>query len=143
MKRKPGLFLTLCAGTSLSLLSFMTLAEVAVVVNTSVSDTVNKEDLSRIFLGKAKSLDGGHKVTPLNLPEGSATREEFNDKVLGKNDSQLKSYWSKLIFTGKGQPPKEIGSDSEVKQLIAADSSLIGYIDAASIDDSVKVLAKY
>jgi ABC-type phosphate transport system substrate-binding protein len=119
------------------------LAEVAIVVHPSVTDTINKEDLSRVFLGKAKSLDGGHKVTPLNLPEGNATREEFNDKVLGKNDSQLKSYWSKLIFTGKGQPPKEIGSDREVKQLIAADSGLIGYIDAASVDDSVKVLVKY
>ncbi len=133
--------LTFLAGALLY--SCVGVAEVVVIAHPSVNDTVSQDDLSRIFLGKSKSLPGGHKVMPLNLEEGNATREEFNDKVLGKNDSQLKSYWSKLIFTGKGQPPKDVGSDAEVKALVSANPNMIGYIDAANIDATVKELARF
>jgi hypothetical protein len=90
-------------------------AEVAIIAHPSINETVSLDDLNRIFLGKAKALSSGHKIIPLNLVEGNATRKEFNNKVLRKTDSQLKAYWSKLIFTGKGQPPKELASVNEIK----------------------------
>ncbi|UZE97977.1 type 2 periplasmic-binding domain-containing protein [Alkalimarinus alittae] len=118
-------------------------AEVAVIVHPSVADTASEKDISRIFLGKSKSLPGGQKVTPVTLPEGNAARDEFNDKVLGKSDSQLKSYWSKLVFTGKGQPPSELASDADVVAAVAADPGSIGYVSSASVTDGVKVLATF
>ncbi len=75
-----------------------------------------------------------------NQNEGSAAREAFNDKVLGKSSSQLKAYWSRLIFTGKGTPPKESGSDADVVSLVAKNPNLVGYVDAAAVDGSVKVV---
>ena len=118
-------------------------AEVVVIVNPSVSATVSAKDISRIFLGKSKSLPGGHKVKPLSLSDGNAARDEFNEKVLKKSNSQLKSYWSKLIFTGKGQPPKELGSDADMIAKISSDPGGIGYISKESVTDTVKVLVSF
>ncbi len=118
-------------------------AEVVVIVHPSVSDTASVKDISRVFLGKSKSLPGGHKVKPVGLASGNSARDEFNEKVLKKSDSQLKSYWSKLIFTGKGQPPKELGSDADVITKVSSDPGSIGYISKESVTDAVKVLANF
>lgn len=126
-----------------SVFAGQTWAEVAVIVHPSISDTASNKDISRIFLGKSKSLPGGQKVKPISLSEGNAARDEFNEKVLRKSDSQLKSYWSKLVFTGKGQPPKELASDADVVAAVSADPGTIGYVSSASVTDGVKVLATF
>jgi len=135
---------TLCLLSVFSmLLSTPAWSEVAVIVHPSVGDSASTSDISRIFLGKAKSLPGGTKVIPVNLERGSATREEFNEKVLGKSGSQLKSYWSRLVFTGKAQPPKDTGTDKDVIDLIKSNPNIIGYVSADKVTADVKVLATF
>lgn len=118
-------------------------ADIAVVVNPANANAVSSDDLNRLFLGRASSFADGAKAIPINLSEGHAAREEFDTKVLSRSSSQLKAYWSKLVFTGKGTPPKELADDAAVKAAIAADPSAIGYISSASVDGSVKVVATF
>lgn len=118
-------------------------AEIAVVVNPANANAVSADDLSRLFLGRSSSFADGSKATPLNLAEGQAARDEFDSKVLNRSAAQLKAYWSKLVFTGKGTPPKELADDAAVKAAIAADSSAIGYISSGSVDSSVKVVTTF
>jgi ABC-type phosphate transport system substrate-binding protein len=44
------------------------------------------------------------------------------------------------MFSGKGHPPRQYKDDAEVVQQVAESEGLIGYVDAASVDDSVKVI---
>lgn len=125
------------------LLSGAAMADISVVVNPANANAVSSDDLSRLFLGRASSFADGAKATPLNLAEGLAAREEFDSKVLSRSASQLKAYWSKLVFTGKGTPPKELADDAAVKAAVASDASAIGYISSASVDASVKVVATF
>ncbi|MCH4296683.1 phosphate ABC transporter substrate-binding protein [Shewanella sp. 3B26] len=118
------------------------MAEVAVVVHPSNAISMDNGDISRIYLGKLKTFPGGGPVVPLDLKEGSATRSAFVDKVLGKSESQLKAYWSKLVFSGQGQPPKTV-EDAEMLSLVAANPNMIGFVDAANVNDSVKVIARF
>ncbi|QSX28536.1 MULTISPECIES: type 2 periplasmic-binding domain-containing protein [Shewanella] len=127
---------------SLTLLAPLAFAEVAVVVHPSNNDTLTSADISRIYLGKLKSFPGGSPVVPLDLKEGSDIRSQFVDKVLNKSESQLKAYWSKLVFSGQGQPPKVV-ENAEVLGLIAANPNMIGFMDAAAVDASVKVVARF
>ena len=136
---KNGLFILVAGLTSL-----LCNAETAVIVSSSNANaSVNTASISKIFLGKSKSFPDGSQATPIDHNDGTPTREAFNDKVLGKSASQLKSYWSRLIFTGKGTPPKQYASDAEVKAAVSSDPSLIGYIDASAVDDTVKVVHKF
>lgn len=118
------------------------LAEVAVIVHPSNANALTVEQVSKIFLGRDKTFPDGSQAVPAALADGNAATEAFNSSVLKKSASQLKSYWSKLVFTGKGTPPKEFGSDAELIQLIGSNPNLIGYVDAAAVDASVKVVLK-
>ncbi|HEX4911845.1 MAG TPA: phosphate ABC transporter substrate-binding protein [Permianibacter sp.] len=131
------LCLTLCC-----LLTTVAQAEVAVIVNPGNGASLSSEDVQRLFLGKLKSFPGGGEATPVNQKEGQPAREQFNQAVLNKSESQLKAYWSQLVFTGKGTPPKELDNDDAIKALVASTPGAIGYIDAAKVDGSVKVVLK-
>ncbi|WOI36952.1 phosphate ABC transporter substrate-binding protein [Alteromonas sp. CI.11.F.A3] len=126
-----------------SLCSSMAFADVAVIVHPSNGDALDKDSISRLFLNKMKSFPNGTNAVPLALAEGQAATDEFNGKVLNKSASQLTAFWSKLVFTGKGQPPKALGSDAEVVSAVAADPGAIGYVDAGSVDGSVRVVATF
>jgi len=46
------------------------------------------------------------------------------------------------VFSGEGQPPKKIADDAEVMALVRANPNVIGYVDAAAVNGSVKVLLR-
>jgi ABC-type phosphate transport system substrate-binding protein len=114
------------------------IAEVVVIANKAASESMSKEQVSDIFMGKASALPGGGAAAPHDLPENSALREEFYSKLTGKSAAQVKSYWAKMAFTGKGIPPKEGASSAEVVKAVAGTPGGIGYVEKAAVDGSVK-----
>lgn len=111
-------------------------AEVVIVVNSkNAAPQMSSEQASQYFLGKSTSM------TPIDQPEGSAIRGEFYKKLADKEASQVKAIWSKLVFTGKGTLPKEVGSSDAVKKAIVADINAIGYIEKSAVDSAVKIVA--
>ena len=119
-------------------------AEVSVIVSASNGNAnLDQDTIARVFLGKSKNFPDGSQAVPVDQNAGTASREAFNSTVLGKSSSQLKAYWSRLIFTGKGTPPKESGDDAAVKDLVANNPNLIGYVDSSVVDGYVKVIHKF
>ncbi|MCP5015786.1 MAG: phosphate ABC transporter substrate-binding protein [Ketobacter sp.] len=118
-------------------------AEIAVIVNPANTDAIKKENIASLYLAKTRTFPGGKTAIPLDRPEGSPIRVEFVSKVIEKDESQMKSYWSRLIFTGKGVPPKVLESDAEVKGMVARNPDAIGFIDTVAVDDTVKVVATF
>ncbi|TPH12505.1 phosphate ABC transporter substrate-binding protein [Litorilituus lipolyticus] len=123
-----------------SLISFTAFADIAVIINPSNNSDLSKSDISKIFLGKSKTFTNGESVKAINLKSSSAVRDSFQQQVLGKSKSQVKAYWSKLIFTGKGKPLKELSSEEDVISFIASNPNAIGYVDRSKVNDSVKVV---
>lgn len=126
----------------LLIISVSSHAEVAVVVNPNMADTLDSATISKIFLGKSKRFPSGETATPINQ-DNNAVVDEFNKQVLKRSSSQVKAYWSKLLFTGKGKLPQQVSNDAEVLQKVAGDASAIGYVNSSSVNDSVKVVAKF
>ncbi|RZM71867.1 phosphate ABC transporter substrate-binding protein [Pseudoalteromonas rubra] len=116
---------------------------VDVVVHPSNTVALDKSQIEQIFLGKLKTFTGSDKAVPVSQSETNTASEEFYSKVIGRNPTQLKAYWSKLLFTGKGQPPKKLASDEEVLKTVAGDPSIIGYVSSGSADGSVRVVASF
>lgn len=114
---------------------------VVVVGKGSTIGSSSESDIVKAFLGKKKDL-GGVSVVPVDQNEGNPARTDFYTNVVKKSEAQLKSYWSRLIFTGKGQAPQVVGGDAEVKNMVATNPNIIGYIDEGSVDGSVKVIYK-
>lgn len=112
---------------------------VAVVSAKSQVTNLNKDQVVNIFLGKTTLLPNGEQVVPIDQPEGSAARDEFYARFAGKSAAQIKAHWSKIIFTGRGQPPTEVSNSIEVKKRVAENLNAIGYIEESMVDGSVRV----
>lgn len=138
---KKAALQAICFGI-LSLFALKAWSEVAIIVHPSVDVSASAEDIERLFLGKSKDLQGT-KLIPINLEAGNPARNEFNAKILKKSDAQLKSYWSRLVFTGKAQPPKDVGSEADVVGLVKSNPNMIGYVSPANATDGVKVLSSF
>lgn len=118
--------------------TFSSVAEVVLVVHPSNDAALTPKTVQRIFLGKTNKFPGGKEALPINQAPGSAVRNSFDSDTLGRNSSQVSAYWSKLVFTGKGIPPKEVDNDAAVIEIIAANQNAVGYVDSSSVTDAVK-----
>lgn len=128
-------------GTVLYAGSSPVMADVVVVVATaSPLKALARNQVADIFLGKTSHFPSGAQATPIDQTEDSPIRDEFYSTFTGKSASQLKAHWSKIIFTGRGQPPQAVSSSAEVKKRIAENPDTIGYIDAREVDSSVRAL---
>ena len=133
MKKSFGMIL-LVAGLAAGSAPVMA-AEMVVVVNPKNPATrMFSEQAAQFFLGKSSVF------TPIDYDDGAAIRNEFYAKVLHKDAAQVKTIWSKLVFTGKATLPKEVAGSAEVKKAVAADPKAIGYIDKSALDGSVKAV---
>jgi ABC-type phosphate transport system substrate-binding protein len=130
-------------GLALNLATCAVMAEVVAVVSAkSAITTLTNSQLADIFFGKTNRLANGVQVVPIDQVEGSIARDEFYVKVAGKSAAQVKAYWSRIIFTGRGQPPREAPNSVETKKLIIENIAAIGYIELNMVDGSVRVLTQ-
>ena len=126
-----GLVLSLAAATA-------TADVVAVVSSRSAIKALSKIQVAEIFLGKVRRYPDGTLAVPIDQAEDSAAHEEFYAKFAGKSPAQLKAHWSKIVFTGRGQPPKSVPNGIEMKKRLVENPAAIGYIDKSMLDASVR-----
>ncbi len=118
-------------------------AEIAVIVSRDNQNAkMDQDSIARIFLGKSSSFPNDADATAVDMKKGSDEHNEFTESFLDKTPNQLATYWSRLIFTGRARPNKEVSSAAEMKKIIAKNANMIGYIDASDVDNSVRVVAK-
>ncbi|RJF91740.1 phosphate ABC transporter substrate-binding protein [Noviherbaspirillum saxi] len=116
-------------------------AEVAVVVSSNSSlANLTPSEVTEIFLRSSAELPSGRTLVPVDQMEGSGIRNEFYEKVARKNATQLRAYWARRVFTGKGEPPRELPDANAVKRWVASNPYAVGYIDLAQADSTVKIV---
>jgi ABC-type phosphate transport system substrate-binding protein len=113
---------------------------VAVVSAASPITALSKTQVVDIFLGKRTRFPDGTSAVPIDQAEGSSVREDFYSKFAAMSAAQLKAFWSKIIFTGRGQPPSNVVGGTELKKLLLANPNAIGYMDQNMVDSSLKVV---
>lgn len=116
-------------------------ADTVVIVNPKQATKLTPSDIRNIYLGNKKSFPDGNTAIPLSIKDGKS-REQFMSGVLGKTEGQYKALWSRLMFTGTGQPPRELESDDEVKKVVSSNPNVIGFIDSSKLDASVRDASK-
>jgi len=113
---------------------------VVIVSSRSPVSVLRQEQVADIFLGQLGNFPGGSEAVAIDQGLGSPERDEFYAKVASKTRPLVKAYWTKMIFTGRGQPPKEVGNAQAVRKMVADNPALIGYIDKSELDPSVKAV---
>lgn len=133
MLKKFGFILLLC-------LPMMAHAELVIVTgNQSPVAALSDNEVRQLFSGQLRSV-GGQRLQPLDLPANSSHRNDFYRKLMGRSPDQMRAYWTRLIFTGQGQPPREVSSTQELIMLINSSAEFIGYLPAEEVNADLRVL---
>lgn len=136
-------FTLILSTLSLSLIQsgYAIAGEIVVITHPSVGVTeLSKEDVMRIFLAKTKTYPNEKQAVPVIPKENAETRTRFESTVFQKSPVQIKAYWTRLLFTGRGNPPQTLEDDAAIKKRVAETPNAIGYIDASALDNSVRAV---
>lgn len=124
----------------LNTLSWTVEADMVVVVSKNSSFVeLTERQIKRIFLSKTRRLSNGSRIQTLEL-SNTDLKAQFYEKVAGKNLRQLNSYWTTLIFTGKGKPPKNVDKAEALLNELSENPSAIAYVPVEYLDDRLKVV---
>lgn len=142
-----GTLLSLMAFTVISialggLISSSLAADVVVIANKGVdAGGFTDQDIKNIFLGKKTKWANNEKITFI-IQKGTDDHKAFLKKYVGRTESQFRSFWKKMVFTGKGKAPKSAGDSSAIIDFVSSTEGAVGYISSGVSADKVKIIAK-
>lgn len=116
-------------------------AEVVVVASeSSPVQSLTSTQLTDIYLGRLTRLPGGRSIEPVDQTEGTEAHSEFYQHYLGRSPAQIRSHWSRLIFTGRGQPPKAVKGDAAMAKTLNRNPNTIGYMNSEALPAGLRVI---
>ncbi|MBO1256978.1 hypothetical protein J3L16_14885 [Alteromonas sp. 5E99-2] len=126
---------------------FSLLAEdytIVVVVNKQ-NDTseLSKKELIDIYMGRYQSFPNGSSAQPIDYPTGSDVKIQFYDGLIGQTETQINSYWSRLIFSGTAAPPLKAKNESDVFSLITNDKRSLAYLPKSKVTEEMKIVYQF
>jgi ABC-type phosphate transport system substrate-binding protein len=115
-------------------------ADFVVVVNkASALTTVSPSELKRLYTGKVTDI-GGKKAVPANLSLDNKAAIGFLKDVLGTTPVDYKSFWlAEQVRGGSSAPTVQKTSDAMVA-FVSENPDAIGYVEATTATDKVKVV---
>ncbi len=112
-------------------------ADVAVIVHPgNPLHTMTTREVSDLYLGRARAL------SVYELPADNPLRELFFRSLNGMSIRQLNAYWARLRFSGEVLPPATLADSRAVVDTVSRNPNAIGYVNAAALRDSVKVVLR-
>jgi ABC-type phosphate transport system substrate-binding protein len=144
--------------TSLILLSFASLCllfsvlavadeaeqdvSVAIVVHAdTVVDDLSLPQLRRIFLAEQQFWGDDSRITLLVRAPGAYERDLVMNLLYRMDEAQFRKYWIAKMFRAEvPSGPKIVFSNNMALELVKAIPGSITFLNAADIDDSVKVV---
>jgi ABC-type phosphate transport system substrate-binding protein len=136
--KKPGFGGRLVLAASLAIGSAQAADLVVIVSARSPVAALRADQVADIFLSEANRFPDGSEAVAIDQNIGSPLRNEFYDKVAQRSPALMKAYWTKMIFTGRGQPPREAADNAAVRKLVADNPGMIGYIERSALDATVR-----
>lgn len=116
-------------------------AEMVVVVNARCGvAAMTRSEVINIFFGRSRQFFNGIEAQPVDLVDASPDRARFYSALVGKDISEVNSYWSRQVFTGHMHAPPKVNSPEEVLKWVISHPGGIGFIDLSKADARVRVV---
>ncbi len=122
------------------------LADIAVVVHPdNPVSSMTQREVSDLYLGRARSYNvPGQRISAVVYEHtvASPLREAFFRSLNGMSLNHLNAYWARLRFSGEVLPPQGLADSQAVIEVVSRNPAAIGYVDAAYLNNSVKVVLR-
>ena len=112
-----------------------------VIVHPAVESAPLSVNEARLYLTrKVTAWPDATPVVVFVLPDDAPLHDEFSRTVLGLFPYQLRQAWDRQIYSGTGQGPEVVTTESEMLRRVATTPGAIGYVGNVPPDAPVKPL---
>ncbi|MBL7664811.1 MAG: hypothetical protein JNM93_06725 [Bacteriovoracaceae bacterium] len=94
----------------------------------AVKENLTNATLKEIYLGKKNFWQNGSRIYPSTSTTKNEEIQKFLEQVLDMSDDQYNNYWRRILFSGKGRPPRVFANDAEVIEFVESFENAIGII---------------
>ena len=115
---------------------------VVVVSKDSEINQLDDKNVANIFLTRTNRYPNGRKAIPIEL-SGGGLRDDFYQEISGKSPMELTAYWTTLIFSGRGRPPKGYGEIAALIERLEKTPNAISYLSLAQVTEKLKVVYQF
>lgn len=115
---------------------------VVVMAKDSNIENLDNQHVANIFLTRTNRFPNGKKAIPIELKH-SDIRTNFYEEISGKNPTQLMAYWTTLIFSGKGKPPKGYQNVKALITRLEDNPGCISYLSLAQVTKNLKIVYRF
>jgi len=116
---------------------------IAVIVNkANPSAVLDRDELRPIFQTTRKVWPSGEEAFPINLPEDSPLRNDFDHVTLGLDPERVARYWVDRKVRGGARPPVRVSTSAAVLKAVASKPGAVGYVRLGEVNNTIKVVAK-
>jgi len=112
---------------------------VVVVAKNSTIESLDDQHVANIFLARTNRFPNGEKANPIEL-QNNQKKMYFYQEISGKTPSQLNAYWTTIVFTGKGKPPKNYPAHDDIKISLKNQPGAITYLPLDQVTEDMKVV---
>jgi ABC-type phosphate transport system substrate-binding protein len=102
--------------------------------------SLDRKFLADVFLKKKTRWSDDSVIRPVDLTPKSAARRRFSEEILRRSVDAVRSYWRQVIYSGRGVPPPELDTDTDIVSFVRQNKKAIGYVSGGADTDGVKVL---
>ncbi|MGQ4879256.1 hypothetical protein ACOJCM_11895 [Billgrantia sp. LNSP4103-1] len=104
------------------------------------NSTLTRDTARAIFAMRQRSWPDGQAVRVFVLPNNHPVHARFAKERLTVYPHQLQLAWDRMVFSGTGQAPNQVRSQSEMLERVAATPGALGYLEREYLDDRVQVI---
>lgn len=115
---------------------------VVVVAKSSSIEALDDQYIANIFLARTNRFPNGDKALPIEL-KNHALRDSFYKEISGKTSKQLYAYWTTLVFTGKGKPPRSYKDNEALNSKLLSSPGSITYMPIEQVTDDMKIVYRF
>ncbi len=115
--------------------------EIAVIVNPAQGGSLSRAELIQVYLKQRRFWADGAAILAVNHEAGSELRARFEQALLGARARRLGIHWNRAYYRGV-LPPPTLASDAAMLRFVGREPRAIGYVNAASLDGTVRVLLR-
>jgi ABC-type phosphate transport system substrate-binding protein len=102
--------------------------------------TLQREEVSRLFLKKLVRWTDGRPAEPVDLGVADPARDAFSRDVHRRPAAAIRKYWQQMVFSGQSAPPPEVATEAEVLAMVRSNPGAIGYVSDEATLKGVKIV---
>lgn len=116
----------------------MALDGAVVIANSGVAvDSLSADELKDIYTAKTRYWQDGQAIIIGVLPDKTDAALE---QASGMNGSRFKTFWQRLVFSGRGSEPKKAGDAAALVAMVASTKGAIALVPADAALPGVKIV---